>query len=61
MIVGASLWAYIIGNAVSVLSQFDVHNVRHRQTMDLLNLFMQASRHRIEWHRVIYIMLCNVT
>jgi hypothetical protein len=45
---------------VSVLSQFDVHNVRHRQTMDLLNLFMQASRHRIEWHRVIYIMLCNV-
>ena len=41
MLIGASIWAYIIGNACGIISTLDVDGIEHRQRMDLLNLMME--------------------
>ena len=41
LLMGAFLWAYIIGNACGIVSTLDVDNIEHRQRMDQLNIFME--------------------
>ena len=40
VLLGSSLWAYIIGNACGIVSTLDVGTIKHRQRMDQLNYFM---------------------
>jgi len=43
MLVGALIWAFIIGQACSVLANLDLHDARFKQTLDDLN-YMLADR-----------------
>ena len=40
MIVGASVWAYVIGSACGLIATIDPALIEHRQTMDELNFFV---------------------
>merc|ERR1719456_568719 len=43
MLIGAMVWAYIIGQACSVLANLDIHESRFKQRLDDLN-YMLADR-----------------
>ena len=48
LLMGAFLWAYIIGNACGIVSTLDVDNIEHRQRMDQLNIFMDDQGFPLE-------------
>jgi len=46
MVIGSSVWAYVLGNACGIVATADADSILYHQMMDNLNLFL--SKHKIE-------------
>ncbi|CEL92732.1 unnamed protein product [Vitrella brassicaformis CCMP3155] len=44
MLIGGMIWAYIIGNAVNIITNIDIHTHEYQRTMDDLNDMMRDRR-----------------
>merc|ERR1711998_286572 len=40
IMLGSSVWAYIIGNVCGIMATLDIEAIEHHQTMDAMNVFM---------------------
>ena len=41
LVIGSSVWAYVIGSACGIIATIDPALIEHRQTMDELNFFVK--------------------
>ena len=44
LLIGSSVWAYVIGSACGIIATLDPANIEYRQTMDELNFFARDQR-----------------
>lgn len=44
MLVGASLWAFVVGNVCGIIANLDVEGVQFRNGMDELNFFVEDNK-----------------
>ena len=44
MVLGSSIWAYIIGSACGIIATLNPHLIEYRQTMDELNYFCKDRK-----------------